>query len=67
MRERRLSVDEMAMKLLEGYLRSAGYSHVLDVRWLYDLLVEDRVEEACQKVFELIDNVVKTELGREKG
>ena len=62
LRERRLPIDEMAMGLLEANLRDMKYNHQLDVRPLYGLLVEKRGEEAFQKVLDVVENLIKTEL-----
>ncbi len=62
LRERRLPIDEMAMGLLEANLREVSYDQPFDVRVLYNLLVEDRAEEALQKVFDVVEEQVKTEL-----
>ena len=62
LRERRLPIDEMAMDLLEANLREVSYDQPFDVRVLYNLLVEDRAEEALQKVFDVVEEQVKTEL-----
>ncbi len=66
LRARRLPIDEMTMSLLETSLREVGYDQAFNVRMLYDLLVEDRQEEALQKVFEVVDNLVEVELKGKK-
>lgn len=67
LRERRLPVDEMAMQLLESNLKDVGYTQMFDVRMLYDLLVEGRAEEAEDRVFEVIEELVESELkGRKR-
>ena len=63
LKERRMSIDETAMALLEDNLREAGFAPIFDVRALYGLLVEEREDEALQKVFDVIENLVKIELG----
>lgn len=62
LKERRMSIDETAMTLLEDNLREAGYIPIFDVRTLYGLLVEGREEEALQNVFGVVENLVKIEL-----
>jgi DNA repair exonuclease SbcCD nuclease subunit len=62
LKERRMSIDETAMALLESNLREAGYVQIFDVRTLYGLLVEGREEEALQNVFGVVENLVKAEL-----
>ncbi len=64
LRERRLPIDEMAMSLLEANLREVSYDQPFDVRMLYNLLVENRGEEALQKVFDVVEEQVKIELER---
>jgi len=67
LRERRLPVDEMAMQLLESNLRDVGYTQMFDARTIYELLVEEREEEAQAKVFEVVDKLVESELkGRKR-
>ncbi|MDI6884518.1 MAG: hypothetical protein QMD00_05300, partial [Hadesarchaea archaeon] len=63
LKERRASIDETAMTLLEDNLREAGYTPMFDVRALYGLLVEEREEEAFQSVLEVVEKLVKIELG----
>lgn len=67
MRERRMSIDETAMALLEDNLREAGYVPMFDVRSLYGLLAEGREEEALQNIFGVVDNIVRAELGGRTG
>jgi len=64
LRERRLPIDEMAMSLLEANLREVSYDQPFDVRMLYNLLVEDRVEEALRKVLDVVEEEVRIELER---
>ena len=66
LRERRLPVDEMAMRLLESNLKDVSYAQMLDARTLYELLVEGREEEAQEKVFEVVNNHVESELKGKK-
>jgi DNA repair exonuclease SbcCD nuclease subunit len=67
LRERRLPVDEMAMQLLESNLKDVSHAQMLDVRTLYELLVEKKEEEAQAKVFDVVDNLVESELkGRKR-
>ncbi len=62
LKERRMSVDETAMTLLEENLREAGYTQIFDVRALYGLLAEGREEDALRNVFEVVENLVNAEL-----
>jgi hypothetical protein len=62
LRERRLPVEDMAMQLLEENLRESKQAQMFDVRMLYQLLVEDRVSEARDKVFGMVNGLVDTEL-----
>jgi len=66
LRERRLPVEEMAMQLLEENLRDVKYSQTFDVRMLYNLLIDDRVDEANQKILDLVAELTSAELGRQK-
>ncbi len=62
LREHRLPVDEIAMRLLEAHLHEIGYAQVFDMRTLYDLLAEDRTEEALEKVLEVVGKQIEAEL-----
>lgn len=64
LKERRMSIDETAMALLEDNLREARYTQIFDVRALYGLLVEGRDDEALENVFVVVKNLVKVDLGR---
>ncbi|HID60313.1 MAG TPA: DNA repair exonuclease [Hadesarchaea archaeon] len=64
LRERRMSVDDTAMVLLEENLREAGYTQIFDVRTLYGLLVEGREEDALRNVFGVVENLVNAGLRR---
>ncbi|MGC8817296.1 MAG: metallophosphoesterase family protein, partial [Candidatus Hadarchaeum sp.] len=66
LREQRLSMDETAMRLLEDSLRDAAHVRMFDVRSLYSLLVADRVEEALQSVYRVVESLVNTDVGEEK-
>jgi DNA repair exonuclease SbcCD nuclease subunit len=60
-REKRLSIDEQAMALLEEYLKDAEHVRMFDVRELYGLLVEKREEEALKHILEIVKNFTKAE------
>jgi len=64
LKERRMSVDETAMVLLEENLREAGYTQIFDVRTLYGLLVEGRENDALRNVFDVVESLVNAELRR---
>jgi DNA repair exonuclease SbcCD nuclease subunit len=67
LRERRLPVEDMAMQLLEENLRESKQAQMFDVRMLYQLLVDDRVSEARDKVFNMVNGLVDAELkGRKR-
>ena len=67
LKERRMSIDETAMALLEDNLREAGYAPIFDVRSLYGLLVEGREEEALQNIFGVVEDLVRAELRGKTG
>jgi DNA repair exonuclease SbcCD nuclease subunit len=67
LKERRMSIDETAMTLLEENLREISYTQIFDVRALYGLLIEGRDEEALQSVFGVVENLVKAELRGKSG
>jgi DNA repair exonuclease SbcCD nuclease subunit len=62
-REKRMSIDEQAMTLLEDYMRDAEHARILDVRELYELLVEKREEEALKRILGVVENLTKAEFG----
>ncbi len=66
LRERRMSMDETAMALLEDSLRDAAQVRMFDVRSVYDLLVADRTEEALQNIYGVVESLVKSDLGGKK-
>ena len=66
LRERRMSMDETAMALLEDSLKDAAQARMFDVRSIYDLLVADRAEEALQNVYGVVDSLVKADIGWKK-
>jgi len=67
LRERGLSVEERAMQLFDSNLKDAGYSQVFDARVLYDLLVEDRVEDALGRVLDTVSKLAEAELRGRRG
>ncbi len=66
LRERRLSMDETAMAILEDSLKEAAGVKMFDARAIYDLLASDRAEEALQKVYSVVDGLVRADLGGRK-
>ena len=66
LRERRLPVEDMAMQLLEENLRESKQAQMFDVRELYQLLMEDRVVEARDRVLNIVNELVDTEMKRER-
>ncbi|MEM3452254.1 MAG: DNA repair exonuclease [Candidatus Hadarchaeum sp.] len=66
LREQRLSMDETAMRLLEDSLRDAAQVSMFDVRSLYNLLVADRVDEALQNVYRVVESLVKADVEEKK-
>jgi DNA repair exonuclease SbcCD nuclease subunit len=66
LRERRLPVEDMAMQLLEENLRESRQVQMFDVRELYQLLMEDRVEEARDKVLGIVNGLVEAEMREER-
>lgn len=62
LREHHQPVDEMAMRLLEENLREMGYNQLLDFRMIYDLVAEDRLDEAFSKVIDLSQKMAESEL-----
>jgi len=64
LRERRLPVEDMAMQLLEENLRESKQTQTFDVRELYQLLMDDHVAEARDRVMSIVNELVDAELKR---
>ena len=64
LRERRLPVEDMAMQLLEENLRESKQTQTFDVRELYQLLMDDHVAEAHDRVMSIVNELVDAELKR---
>jgi DNA repair exonuclease SbcCD nuclease subunit len=64
-KEKRLSIDEQAMSLLDDYLKDAVNTRMFDVPGLYQLLVEKRDDEALKRIQGVVDSMTKAELGDE--
>lgn len=67
LREHGLSVEERAMKLFDSNLKDAGYSEVFDAKVLYDLLVEERVEDALGRVLDTVSKLAEAEMRGKRG
>jgi len=66
LRERRLPVEDMAMQLLEENLRESKQTQTFDVRELYQLLMDDHVAEARDRVLSIVNELVDAELKRKE-
>lgn len=64
LREQRLSIEDMAMELLDSNLREVGYDQIFDARALYGLLVEEKIDDAFDRVLKTVDRLSESELGR---
>jgi hypothetical protein len=64
LRERRLPVEDMAMQLLEENLRESKQTQTFDVRELYQLLMDDHIAEARDRVLSIVNELVNAELKR---
>ena len=64
LREQRLSIEDMAMELLDSNLREIGYDQIFDARALYGLLVEEKIDDALDRVLKTVDKLSESELGR---
>ena len=62
-KEKSLSIDEKGMLLLEEYAKEILKTELISVQDLFGLLAEDRIEEAQDKVFSLIEKMVDSEVG----
>ncbi len=65
-KEKRLSIDEQAMALLEEYLKDAEHVRPFNIRGLYELLVEERDEEALKQILSVVQSLTDTEIGGDK-
>ncbi len=65
-RDRRISIDEMAMTSLEDILKDVPHVKMFDIRTLYDLLISDRSKEALQRIYSVVENLVNADLGGKK-
>ncbi|MEA1904993.1 MAG: hypothetical protein U9M97_03835, partial [Candidatus Hadarchaeota archaeon] len=63
LREQRLSIEDMAMELLDSNLREVGYDQIFDARALCGLLVEEKIEDAFDRVLRTVDKLSESELG----
>ncbi|MEW6222822.1 MAG: hypothetical protein AB1476_05915, partial [Candidatus Hadarchaeota archaeon] len=61
-REKKMSIDEQAMSLLEDFLKDAEHVKILDVRELYELLLDDRVDEALERIERLVEGQTSAEV-----
>jgi hypothetical protein len=62
-REKRMSLDEQAMTILERYLKDVKHVRMLDVRELYELLVEEKVDDALERITRVVESQTSAELG----
>lgn len=62
-KEKRMTLDETAMAILQENLRELGYSGPFDVPSLYELLAEEREDDALKLVYEVVERLVKAEMG----
>jgi DNA repair exonuclease SbcCD nuclease subunit len=60
-REKPMSIDEKGLLLLEEYAKDIPKIGLLNIRDLFELLVEDRTEEALQKLSELAKKLAEME------
>jgi len=61
-REKQLSIDEKGMLLLEEYTKEVPKIELLSVRDLFGLLVENRTEEAFDKLLSLAEKLAEAEV-----
>ena len=61
-RERRMSLDDTAAAVLEENLRELGYSGDFDVEVLYQLLGEEREEDALRHIYQVVERLVSAEM-----
>ncbi|KXA93470.1 hypothetical protein AKJ64_00525 [candidate division MSBL1 archaeon SCGC-AAA259E17] len=61
-REEKISMEERGMKILDSNLEDLNYDQRFDSRTLYELLSEDRVDEAFEKVSEKLKELVESNL-----
>jgi len=65
-REKRMSLDEQAMTILESYLKDVKHVRMLDVRELYELLVEDKVDDALERITRVVESQTSADVGGSK-
>ncbi|KXA95426.1 hypothetical protein AKJ65_01840 [candidate division MSBL1 archaeon SCGC-AAA259E19] len=65
-REEKISMEERGMKILDSNLEDLNYDQRFDSRTLYELLSEDRVDEAFEKVSEKLKELVESNLEEKK-
>ena len=58
-REEKISMEERGMKILESNLNELDYDGYFEQRTLFDLLSEDRVDEAFRIVSQKLNEMVK--------
>jgi len=65
LKEKRLTLDETTMAVLDENLKELGYTGFFDVRTLYELLGEDREEEALRHIYDVVGRLVTAEMGEQ--
>ncbi|MEM3722992.1 MAG: DNA repair exonuclease [Candidatus Hadarchaeales archaeon] len=63
-KERKLSIDEETIVILEDLLKDTSYREFFDLRAIYELVVEKREEEALRRILEVIEQKTLAEVGR---
>lgn len=65
-REEKISMKERGLRILESNLEDLEYDQKFDPKLLFDLLSEDKVDEAFDKVSERIEELTELNLEEEK-
>ncbi len=65
-REEKVSMEERGLRVLKSNLENLDYDERFDVDELYNLLSNDRVDDAIAKISEKIDCLTESELGVEE-
>lgn len=61
-REERISMEERGLKILESNLEDLDYDEEFESRQLFELLSEDKVDEAFAKVWEKVEELAGSKL-----
>ncbi|MBS3815155.1 MAG: DNA repair exonuclease [Hadesarchaea archaeon] len=61
LRDQKIPLEEMTMKVLKSKLDEINYDNMFDVDTVYELLAENREDKALQRITETIDSLTRSE------